>query len=310
MLRKETRHIDLAHIIKESWWVFLFITLTFSGFIYAANSQKKIAREIQEKIELLQNYQQLAYEEKEYLDINENKSQDMVTVLQFITFLSTKAKEKIYDEPNSKNSLTSVQVKSTIQNSIRYLDSSLNKYNSVCSPKALESIDCHYIGDDLFDFYQKTQEEIYPAFSSEDLNALLNLATQTLYDESSQKSTYLMSSTSEHLIPLMKSFKGEYSPLLRMLANGFKPNGGFMTFMFENLKIPKHYKYTTMDVFKDLNTLLSTKVMREYKKPDTFWWQFAELTRGFAHYAYVQKRKTFDSNLNGRYYNQASNIFR
>ncbi|MCH9621491.1 MAG: hypothetical protein S4CHLAM20_09110 [Chlamydiia bacterium] len=98
MLRKETRHIDLAHIIKESWWVFLFITLTFSGFIYAANSQKKIAREIQEKIELLQNYQQLAYEEKEYLEqkLHSREDPDYVKMILIkVLGLTPKGQQKV-----------------------------------------------------------------------------------------------------------------------------------------------------------------------------------------------------------------------
>jgi len=68
LLRKESRHIDLAQIIKESWWVLLFITLTFSGFIYAASSQKKVAVEITEKIKQLQIEQHFANEEREYLE--------------------------------------------------------------------------------------------------------------------------------------------------------------------------------------------------------------------------------------------------
>lgn len=56
------------HVLKDSWWVFLFISFTFSGFLYAASSQKKIALEIQMKIESLREQKNQAIAEKEYLE--------------------------------------------------------------------------------------------------------------------------------------------------------------------------------------------------------------------------------------------------
>ena len=55
-------------MLKDSWWVFLFISFTFSGFLYAASSQKKIALEIQMKIESLCEQKMQAIAEKEYLE--------------------------------------------------------------------------------------------------------------------------------------------------------------------------------------------------------------------------------------------------
>ncbi len=68
MLREKVRHSNLMHVLKDSWWVFLFISFTFSGFLYAASSQKKIALEIQMKIESLREQKNQAIAEKEYLE--------------------------------------------------------------------------------------------------------------------------------------------------------------------------------------------------------------------------------------------------
>ena len=68
MLRKESQGTDFTHILKESWWVLLFIFFTFSGFLYAASSQKKIALEITEKIESILQQKNRAGDEKEFLN--------------------------------------------------------------------------------------------------------------------------------------------------------------------------------------------------------------------------------------------------
>ena len=68
MLRKRSAQSDLVYILKESWWVLLFISLTFSGFVYSASTQKKIASEIQEKIELIISQKGSAIDKKELLE--------------------------------------------------------------------------------------------------------------------------------------------------------------------------------------------------------------------------------------------------
>ncbi len=67
MLRKENQATDLLHVIKESWWVFLFILFSFSGFLYAASSQKKLSLEMEEKIEFILKQKNKAKEEEEFL---------------------------------------------------------------------------------------------------------------------------------------------------------------------------------------------------------------------------------------------------
>lgn len=67
MLRRTDRQIDLSGVVKEFWWVFLVLTFTFSGFIYAASSQKKVAEEIRLKIKRLEQEQKMAFEENAYL---------------------------------------------------------------------------------------------------------------------------------------------------------------------------------------------------------------------------------------------------
>ncbi|MCH9617506.1 MAG: hypothetical protein SP4CHLAM5_09340 [Chlamydiia bacterium] len=67
MLRKKSRETDLVHILKEYWWVLLFISFTFSGFMYAAGSQHKVAKDISVKIKSLQEQRIKALDEKDYL---------------------------------------------------------------------------------------------------------------------------------------------------------------------------------------------------------------------------------------------------
>ena len=68
MLRNKSTQSDLVYILKESWWVLLFISFTFSGFVFSASSQKKIANEIQNKIELIKSQKDIALDEKELLE--------------------------------------------------------------------------------------------------------------------------------------------------------------------------------------------------------------------------------------------------
>ena len=68
MLREKVRNSSLTDVFKDFWWVFLFISFTFSGFLYAASSQKKIALEIQTKIESIRKQKNEALEEREYLE--------------------------------------------------------------------------------------------------------------------------------------------------------------------------------------------------------------------------------------------------
>jgi hypothetical protein len=67
LLRRNERKIDLMGIVKESWWVILFISFTFSGFVYAASCQKKTAYEISQKIECILDQKNKAKEEEEFL---------------------------------------------------------------------------------------------------------------------------------------------------------------------------------------------------------------------------------------------------
>lgn len=68
MLRKRDRETDLVHILKEYWWVLLFISFTFSGFMFAASVQKNAYEEINLKIKSLQTQKLKAIAEKEYLE--------------------------------------------------------------------------------------------------------------------------------------------------------------------------------------------------------------------------------------------------
>lgn len=68
MLRKEGAQSDLVYILKESWWVLLFIFLTFSGFLFATSSQKKLANEIQQKIKSIKAQTIQAADNKELLE--------------------------------------------------------------------------------------------------------------------------------------------------------------------------------------------------------------------------------------------------
>ncbi len=68
MLREKGRRPNLPYVLKDFWWVLLFISFTFSGFLFAASSQKKIAVEIQRKIEFLSAQKNEALFEKELLE--------------------------------------------------------------------------------------------------------------------------------------------------------------------------------------------------------------------------------------------------
>jgi hypothetical protein len=98
LLREETRHFDLVHALKESWWVFLFISFIFSGFLYATSSQKKLAIEISEKIELLQHQHSTALDEKGYLEqkLQSRDDPDFITMtLVRVLGLTPKGQQKV-----------------------------------------------------------------------------------------------------------------------------------------------------------------------------------------------------------------------
>lgn len=68
MLRKAGRQSDLNGVLREYWWVLLFIFLTFGGFLFAASAQKRVAVEIEQKIHMLNSQKKRALEEKSYLE--------------------------------------------------------------------------------------------------------------------------------------------------------------------------------------------------------------------------------------------------
>jgi len=68
LLRRASHRSSLVEVFKEFWWVILFVSFTCSGFVFAASSQKKIAQEIQKRIESIQEQKNKALSEKEYLE--------------------------------------------------------------------------------------------------------------------------------------------------------------------------------------------------------------------------------------------------
>lgn len=101
MLREEGRRSDLFYVLREYWWVLLFISFTFSGFMYATSSQKRLVLEIQTKIQDLQYQKNLAKEEQEYLKQKIESRNDpdfiMMTLIKVIGVTPKGQKKVIFD---------------------------------------------------------------------------------------------------------------------------------------------------------------------------------------------------------------------
>lgn len=98
MLRKKNRETDLVHILKEYWWVLLFISFTFSGFMYAAGEQQKVAKDISLKIKTLQLQKAKALDEKNFLMQKINSKDDpnfiMMTLIRVLG-VTPKGQQKV-----------------------------------------------------------------------------------------------------------------------------------------------------------------------------------------------------------------------
>ncbi len=101
MLREEGRRSDLVYALREYWWVLLFISFTFSGFMYATSSQKRLALEIQTKIESIQHQKDLAKQEQEYLKQKIGSRDDpdfiMMTLIKVVGVTPKGQKKVIFD---------------------------------------------------------------------------------------------------------------------------------------------------------------------------------------------------------------------
>jgi hypothetical protein len=98
LLRKKDRETDLVHILKEYWWVLLFISFTFSGFMFAAGVQHKVASDISLKIKTLQVQRVKALDEKDYLVQKINSKDDpnfiMMTLIRVLG-VTPKGQQKV-----------------------------------------------------------------------------------------------------------------------------------------------------------------------------------------------------------------------
>ncbi len=101
MLREEGRRSDLVYALRQYWWVLLFISFTFSGFMYATSSQKRLAEEIQTKIQTLQFQKNLAKEEQDYLKQKIESRDDpdfiMMTLIKVVGVTPKGQKKVIFD---------------------------------------------------------------------------------------------------------------------------------------------------------------------------------------------------------------------
>ena len=101
MLREEERQSDLVYALRQYWWVLLFISFTFSGFMYATSSQKRLAEEIQTKIQTLQFQKNLASEEQGFLKQKIESRDDpdfiMMTLIKVVGVTPKGQKKVIFD---------------------------------------------------------------------------------------------------------------------------------------------------------------------------------------------------------------------
>lgn len=101
MLREAERRAGFTHILREYWWVLLFISCTFSGFLYATSVQQKVACEISHKIEVLECRKVNALEEKDYLEQKISSKDDhnfiMMTLIKVLG-VTPKGQQKVVFE--------------------------------------------------------------------------------------------------------------------------------------------------------------------------------------------------------------------
>jgi hypothetical protein len=205
---------------------------------------------------------------------------------------------------------------------------------TVCDAQGLNcGVNSQYLTADLNaarqTFYASTN------FTSAELKSVKNVIGNFLYDQESTETgtdcdspqstpyTCLLKRSGPPLVTVLQEFQGDYSDLLSMGLEGFKPNG-FMTYFSTNLtnKAP----YTSLDVLTDVRTLFNTRVMRcypgitgeypggplhckQYKALDTFWGQFGLLMDQFSTAAYNKYKAQWSGQMDTPYYNRLVSIF-
>ena len=230
----------------------------------------------------------------DYFDFNDDGDYGQFIFPELIDFIRNKMKAYLFEEKAGKT-VTNQMVKGSLQT----MDQLLNPRNAHC----LSNNDhCFYITSSLVDLQARFAKST--PFTPKDLQALKNFTSTFIYDKAANKPTYLLNTMTNSLAPVMLAYKGRYDKLFDVLYHGLRPDG-FLTFMNDVLVLPDGYE--TYDVLFDLQTLLNSKVMREYNHPETFWWQFGDLIGGFS--AYVADKHGHSWETKEDYYERMSNIF-
>ncbi len=230
----------------------------------------------------------------DYFDFNNDGEYGQFTIPDLINFIQSKMEKYLFEEKEGK-----ILVNQTVKGSLQTVDQLLNPRNPNCLSL---NADCSYITSSFVDL-QKRFATI-TKLTSKDLQGIKNLTSTFVYDKAEKRPTYLLNTMANSLAPIVLAYKGKYGKLLNMLYNGLKADG-FLTFMGNSLALPEGY--STNDLLTDFQTLLNTKVMREYDHPETFWWQFGELVGGVS--GYVAEQHGYSWETKEDYYRRMATIF-
>ncbi len=275
----------------------------FLGYIYDIEDIDQVIVDL--KNELIDDLYELEFEEisidlnendlvdeEEFLDIDGDGNHSDFNPRDLLTYAKSKMQEYIVEEKKDVSEEgTRIVLKNTPKALLRLMDDLLNPYHPNCI-ESLEGANCDYISSKILKT-QKTFADLID-FTPEELHSFRDFIAKFVYDEPEKRYTHLLSSSSEHLPVILKSFKGHYERIIQMTLHDYEVNG-FLPYVTNVLKVDKE-KYTTKDFLEDIKILLNSKVMREYETPDTFWWQFSDLIAGFGAYASSQRGIKWDNN--------------